>query len=113
MSLENQTMQIIVYAGNAKSMAMAAIKAAKMGQIEEAQGKLTESREHLKIAHQHHTKILQEYAKNPEEPTNMFMTHAQDHLMSAMTANDFALEFVELYGTIDDLKATIKSLENE
>ena len=31
----------------------------KMGEIENAQEKLTESREHLKIAHQHHTKILQ------------------------------------------------------
>ncbi|WP_317914190.1 PTS lactose/cellobiose transporter subunit IIA [Carnobacterium maltaromaticum] len=113
MSIENQTMQIIVYAGNAKSMAMTAIKMAKMGEIENAQEKLTESREHLKIAHQHHTKILQEYAKNPEEPTNMFMTHAQDHLMSAMTANDFAVEFVELYGTIDGLKAAVKSLEKK
>lgn len=43
----------------------------------------------------------------------MFMTHAQDHLMSAMTANDFAVEFVELYGTIDGLKAAVKSLEKK
>ncbi|MBO0447817.1 PTS lactose/cellobiose transporter subunit IIA [Enterococcus ureilyticus] len=105
---ETDVMQIIVYAGNAKSLAMNAIKEAKGGEITEAKRILEESKDNLKIAHQHHTNILKTFASNPDEPVNMFLTHAQDHMMAAITATDFTKEFIELYEEIQELRTLIK-----
>lgn len=113
MNSETQIMQIIIYAGNAKSIAMTAIREAKNGQIEAAKKKILECRSQIKIAHKYHTEILQSYAGNPEEPTNMFMTHAQDHMMAAMTANDFALEFIDLFEIVGELQTTVKVLTKD
>ncbi|MEI5992740.1 PTS lactose/cellobiose transporter subunit IIA [Candidatus Enterococcus mansonii] len=105
---ETDVMQIIVYAGNAKSLAMNAIKEAKTGEIAKAQNMLEESKSNLKIAHQHHTDILQQFATNPDEPTNMFLTHAQDHMMAAITATDFTKEFIDLHEELQQLRRLMK-----
>lgn len=108
MILETDVMQIIVYAGNAKTLAMNAIKEAKSSKISEAKKKLGESKNNLKIAHQQHTDILQKFANNPEEPATMFLTHAQDHLMAAITATDFAKEFIDLHEEMQELRILFK-----
>lgn len=105
---EIDVMQIIVYAGNAKSLAMNAIKEAKKGKIVEAKKMLEESKSNLKIAHQQHTDILQKFANNPDEPANMFLTHAQDHMMAAITATDFTKEMIDLHEEIQKLRILIK-----
>lgn len=105
---ETDVMQIIVYAGNAKSLAMNAVKEAKGGDIAVAKKMLEESHGNLKIAHQYHTDILQTFANNPNEPVNMFLTHAQDHMMAAITATDFAKEFIDLHEEIQELRTLIK-----
>lgn len=105
---ETDVMQIIVYAGNAKSLAMNAIKEAKGGEVVGAKKMLEESKSNLKIAHQHHTDILQKFANNPDEPTNMFLTHAQDHMMAAITATDFTKEFIDLHEELQELRILIK-----
>ncbi|EOI00755.1 hypothetical protein UAW_00022 [Enterococcus haemoperoxidus ATCC BAA-382] len=105
---ETDVMQIIVYAGNAKSLAMNAIKEAKSGEISGAKKMLEESKSNLKIAHQYHTDILQTFANNPEEVANMFLTHAQDHMMAAITATDFAKEFIDLHEAMQEMRILIK-----
>lgn len=105
---ETDVMQIIVYAGNAKSLAMNAIKEAKRREIVGAKEMLAESKNNLKIAHQHHTDMLQKFASHPDEPTNMFLTHAQDHMMAAITATDFTKEFIDLHEEIQELRNLIK-----
>lgn len=105
---ETDVMQIIVYAGNAKSLAMNAIKEAKSGEIADAKKMLEESKSNLKIAHQYHTDILQTFANNPEEAANMFLTHAQDHMMAAITAADFTKEFIDLHEEIQKMRTLIK-----
>lgn len=108
MILETDVMQIIVYAGNAKSLAMNAIKEAKAGDIAGAKKGLEESKSNLKIAHQQHTDILQQFASNPDEPATMFLTHAQDHMMAAITATDFTKEFIDLHEELQELRNLIK-----
>ncbi|WP_348920178.1 PTS lactose/cellobiose transporter subunit IIA [Enterococcus rotai] len=101
---ETDVMQIIVYSGNAKSLAMNAIKEAKNGDIAGAKKLLEESKKNQKIAHQHHTDILQNFANNPDEAANMFLTHAQDHMMAAITATDFAKEFIDLHEELQKMR---------
>ncbi|MGX7245975.1 PTS lactose/cellobiose transporter subunit IIA [Enterococcus quebecensis] len=105
---ETDVMQIIVYAGNAKSLAMNAIKEAKGGEIVAAKKMLEESKSNMKIAHQHHTDILQTFASNPDESANMFLTHAQDHMMAAITVTDFTKEFIDLHEEMQELRTLIR-----
>ncbi|WP_430597257.1 PTS lactose/cellobiose transporter subunit IIA [Enterococcus sp. AZ177] len=105
---ETDVMQIIVYAGNAKSLAMNAIKEAKGGEIASAKKIFEESKQNLKVAHQHHTDILQKFASHPEETANMFLTHAQDHMMAAITATDFTKEFIDLHEELQQLRILFK-----
>lgn len=105
---ETDVMQIIVYAGNAKSLAMNAVKEAKDGEIASAKIKLEKSKNNLKTAHQYHTDILQQFANNPKEPATMFLTHAQDHMMAAMTATDFTKELIDLHEELKKMRTLIK-----
>jgi PTS system cellobiose-specific IIA component len=98
--MEMIVMDLIVNAGNAKSQAMQAISLAKKGKTEEAKAAIEKSSQDLAKAHQTQTGLIQEAARGNEQPINIFMVHAQDHLMTAMLARDLANEFVELYQKI-------------
>lgn len=93
-------MQLIVKAGNAKSIAMQALAAAREGNFALAKQKLEESDSAMTEAHQVQTEILQDSLEQPGEGVRMLMCHAQDHMMNAITALDFAREIVALYGLL-------------
>jgi PTS system cellobiose-specific IIA component len=100
MGFEEEAMQLIVHAGNAKSHAMTAISRAKEGKPDEAQQELNESDEAMTVAHKHQTEILQLSLDDPDKGVGMIMVHAQDHLMAAVTILDMAREFCDLYSLI-------------
>ena len=106
MENEDQAMQLIVHAGNAKSLAMEAIKEAKKGNHSAAEKKLDECEDALSAAHIQQTDILQYSLENIDSKANMLMVHAQDHLMNAITTNDLAREFCDLYRIIHQLEIT-------
>lgn len=89
--------QIILHAGNGRSSAMEAIQEAKEGNFEKADNLMKEAGEELAIAHGYHSRLLQKEASGKSAPVNVILIHAQDHLMTAITVKDLALEFVELY----------------
>lgn len=89
--------QIILYAGNGKSSAMEAIQEAKEGNFDEADKKIKESSEELGKAHKYQTELLQNEARGEGESVNVILVHSQDHLMTAMTVRDLAIEIIELY----------------
>ncbi|WP_080146487.1 PTS lactose/cellobiose transporter subunit IIA [Marinilactibacillus piezotolerans] len=96
-ALTEVAFQIILFAGNGKSSAMEAIYEAKEGKFEAADDKLREANEELGKAHQHQTKLLQNEARGEGQSLNIILVHSQDHLMTAMTVRDLAIEIVELY----------------
>lgn len=96
-SMTEIAFQIILYAGNGKSSAMEAIQEAKEGNFEEADNKLKEASEELGKAHQHQTTLLQNEARGETQSLNIILVHSQDHLMTAMTVRDLAVEIVEIY----------------
>ncbi|MGT2756667.1 PTS lactose/cellobiose transporter subunit IIA [Streptococcus ovuberis] len=99
--MENEQTQVImgliVNGGNARSLAMKAIYAAKKGDFEEAQAYLAECNASLVQAHHAQTELLTKEAAGEKTEVSLLMVHAQDHLMNAITVKDMATEIVDLY----------------
>ncbi|KQL52363.1 PTS cellobiose transporter subunit IIA [Heyndrickxia shackletonii] len=89
--------QIILYAGNGRSNAMEAIQAAKEANFEEADQLIQAASTELGKAHGYQTKLLQEEASGEGAAVNVILVHSQDHLMTAMTVRDLAIEIIEIY----------------
>ncbi|WP_182201391.1 PTS lactose/cellobiose transporter subunit IIA [Paraliobacillus salinarum] len=89
--------QIILYAGNGKSSAMEAIQEAKERNFEEADRLIEAAGVELGKAHGYQTKLLQEEANGEGSSVNIILVHSQDHLMTAMTVRDLAIEIIEIY----------------
>ncbi|WP_129728435.1 PTS lactose/cellobiose transporter subunit IIA [Ectobacillus funiculus] len=95
--------QIILHSGNARSLALEAIRFAKNANMEEALANLKRAKEELGLAHQIQTKLIQDEAGENKTEISLILIHAQDHLMNAITVRDLAEEFVSLYQKIDTL----------
>jgi len=95
--METIIMNLIVGAGSAKSCAMEAIRLAKEGSFKEADESLEKANEELANAHHTQTDLIQQAAKGEKIEINLFMVHAQDHIMTAILAKDLAAEIVELH----------------
>ena len=90
-------MNLIVDAGSAKSYAMEAIRMAKEGNFTDADEALENANTELANAHHVQTDLIQQAARGETIEINLFMVHAQDHIMTAMLAKDLAAEIVELH----------------
>lgn len=89
--------QMIAEAGDAKSDAMRAIKAAREGNFEEA-GKLLESaKEKNGRAHDLQFDMVQQEVSGTPVDVNIILVHAQDHMTMALVMCDMAEEMIELY----------------
>lgn len=94
-------MGLIINGGNAKGAAFLAIKAAKIGDFEQANAKLKEADKFLAAAHNSQTDMLTQEANGQHAPVTLLMVHAQDHLMNAITFRDLAEEMVDLYKKVN------------
>ena len=90
-------MGIIMAGGNAKAHAVEAITAAKKGDFTEAEKKLEEANQAIVDAHNTQTEMLTAEARGEHTPIDLYMVHAQDHLMTGITFVDLAKEIVEVY----------------
>jgi len=97
--LENQelAMNIIVGGGEAKSLAIEAIAYAKEGRFEEAQKALMECEKALVETHEVQTDLIKKALSGDKMDVDLLMVHAQDHLMSAITVKDLAVQMIDLY----------------
>lgn len=93
---------IIASAGQARSFAFEALKAARSGEYETAERLLDESREAALEAHRQQTKLLSKEASGEHTPVDVMLVHAQDHLMTAMLAQELIGELVNLYRVKQD-----------
>lgn len=88
---------LVVSGGNARSLAMEAIQAAKGGDFSKADALMAECEEALAETHQIQTELIQKEVRGEHMPVMLLMVHAQDHVMNAMVVKDLAVEFIELY----------------
>ncbi|PWU70016.1 PTS lactose/cellobiose transporter subunit IIA [Gracilibacillus dipsosauri] len=103
--LQTLSFTIILYAGNARSLAMEAIKLAKENKIYEAKEKIEESNSEFVKAHHEQTQLLQDEASGKHSDVPIILVHAQDHLMTAMTVKDLAIEMIDMYEKMYQLEA--------
>ena len=94
-------MGLIMFGGNAKSVAMEAITAAKKGNFELAEQKLTDAKESLVQAHHSQTQMLTQEAQGNHMQVTLLTVHSQDHLMTSIAFTDLAEEIVDLYRRLE------------
>ena len=97
-------MGIIMQAGNGKAAAMQAIQAAKKGDFKKADEFIHQANEALVNAHNVQTDMLTKEAQGHHVKVDLYMVHAQDHLMTAITFIDLAKEVVDVYKKMDEEK---------
>jgi len=94
--LEVTIMQLIIYSGEARSLAIQAIRVARKGEFEEAKKLISECQEKMVEAHKFQTELIFSETSGNKVPISLLMVHAQDHVMNAMTMKDIAVEVIEI-----------------
>ncbi|HDS2795077.1 TPA: PTS lactose/cellobiose transporter subunit IIA [Enterobacter asburiae] len=96
-ALEEAVMEIIVNAGQSRSLCFEALHAARQGNIDEAKSLLREADGYARQAHKMQTKLIEQDAGEGRQPMALIMVHAQDHLMNSLLARELSEEIIHLY----------------
>lgn len=105
--VETVLFELITQVGTARSLYIEAIRAARVGNITEAEQKLAEAGQAFTEGHRIHGDLIQWVASGEHEPIFrddgriMLLTHAEDQLMSAETFSILAEEFIEMHRSAD------------
>ncbi len=102
--VEKIVMELVVNGGDARSKAMAALRAARANRMDEAETLMRESQDALVRAHNFQTSIIQESLEDEDSYASLIMVHGQDHLMTAMVVKDLAEEMIEMYKILYQMK---------
>lgn len=94
---ELMIMELVVNAGEGRSFAMEALKAARTGDFEKAGELVKKSEQSIQNAHKSQIDIISKEAAGQPFPMSLLMVHAQDHVMNAMTVLDMAKEMIQMY----------------
>lgn len=97
MDLEVTTMELIANAGEARSCAMQALRAAKCGEWDKVDQLLAESAAFSKLAHDVQTGLIGMDEGEGKLPMTLIMVHAQDHIMSTILLREMIDELIELH----------------
>lgn len=96
-AMQMLSFKIILHAGNARSSAMEAISLAKRYKFTAANEKIAVAEEAFVKAHQEQAELIQTEASGGKNHISIILIHAQDHLMTAMTVKDLAIEMIDMY----------------
>ena len=96
-ALEEAVMEIIVNAGQSRSLCFEALHAARQGNLDEAKRLLREADGDARQAHKMQTKLIEQDAGEARQPMTLIMVHAQDHLMNSLLARELSEEIIHLY----------------
>lgn len=97
---DEMIMSLVVEGGNARSLAMEAMSAAKAGRMDEAEDLMKQCEDALTEAHNAQTDMIQAEIRGEGAAVKLLMVHAQDHLMDALVVKDLAREIIDLYKKI-------------
>lgn len=101
--MEEIVLSLIMHSGEARSRCMEAINLAKQGNFVSARKCLEKADEELGYAHSTQTSLIQGEAGCEKIEFSLLLTHGEDHLMTAMTLKDLAVEIVDLHEKIDSI----------
>lgn len=94
--------EIIASAGEARSLAFEALKAAKKDDFDKAYDLLKQSQDAGLAAHHEQMALISKEASGDHVPVDVVLVHAQDHLMASMLAQELIKEIVDLRKEIAD-----------
>ena len=97
MDMESTVMELIINAGEARSYAMQALRAAKQGDWDLVDEQLTEASAASKRAHDVQTMLIGMDEGCGKIPVNLVMVHAQDHIMTSILARELIEELIEIH----------------
>ncbi|CUP89678.1 PTS lactose/cellobiose transporter subunit IIA [Clostridium baratii] len=99
--LEFITLEIVAYAGDARSKYIQALDFANEGNFDEAEKLIKEASEFIDEAHKTQTKMIQMEASGESVDMSFLLAHAQDHLMTVMLLRDIVSNFIKIYKKIN------------
>jgi len=101
MELENILIEIISLSGEVKKEFLEAVKYAKNNEFEKAEEVFNEADDKLIKVHLRQTELIKQEANGDKIEGSLMLTHAQDHLMTAILLKDMAQEFIDLYNRFE------------
>lgn len=104
MDLESTVMELILNAGEAKSMAMQALLAAKQREWAKVDDLPAESAAASRRAHDVQTTLIGLDEGEGKLPVTLVLVHAQDHIMTSMLARELITELIELHRGLQQVK---------
>ncbi len=96
---------LIAFAGDAYAHFNKAIDFASQGDISASDREIAEGKASIATAHKSQISLLQAEANGEIEQMGVLATHAQDHLMNAMTFENTAQQLVNVYKRIIALES--------
>lgn len=97
MDQEAVVMEIIVNAGEARSLCFEALAKAKKQEQEQARELLQQAKDCLNRAHLTQTQLIEADQGEGKVKMTLVMVHAQDHLMTTILAHELTNEMVSMY----------------
>lgn len=94
-------MNIITWAGTARSDYMFAIELAKENRFEEAKQKMLDAEENYTKAHGFHYEFITQEAMGKELMINLLLIHAEDQLMITESFKVLSQEIFDIYKRIE------------
>ena len=98
------TFQIILHAGDARSKAINAIQKAEAYLFEEAADLLSEAKEEMKLAHKIQTEMMQQEIGGDKKEFSILLVHGQDHFAMATVTIDMAETALKMYRKMKELE---------
>lgn len=102
--------KIILFAGDAKSLAMDSINLANRYEFENAEEILQQAQRELKNAHKVQTEMIQNEANGASTDINIILIHSQDHFAMAMTTIEYAKQMIVVLKKVKELEKKIEKL---
>ena len=107
--MDNQEMyeiafQIIVHAGESRSLSSEAMDAAENYDFEKAEELLKKANDEFLECHQIQTNMLTSEANGEKNELNVIFVHAQDHLTMATMAMDNAKRMMKVYQKLQKME---------
>jgi len=88
--------QVIIHAGNARSLVYEAFKEVENENFPACEAKLVQAQEEISSAHNVQTEMIQAEARGEKVQFSLLLTHAQDTLMIAMSELQMARHMVSI-----------------
>lgn len=108
--LNATSFRIIAAVGNARSLYMEAVHAARDGDFTHAEKLIDEGSSSFNDGHHAHTALIQHEAAGNPTNMNLMITHAEDQLMGAEQFGIISRELIDVYRALDGQRRLIESL---